>query len=79
MCVYAKTLQNEIKVTDTNVVNNSDGVDGFHWTLNNWSHLTQTARKRTNSNIRVDLASPEDISLDTDSSRAVFNPYGTTV
>lgn len=31
--------------------------------------------------VRVDLASPEDISLDTDSSRAVYstNAYGTTV
>ncbi|XP_036323621.1 uncharacterized protein LOC118737306 isoform X1 [Rhagoletis pomonella] len=51
---------------------------GFHWTLSNWG-AAQTARRRTNSNVRVDLASPEDISLDTDSSRAVFNPYGTTV
>lgn len=68
--------------TDNAVVcgNGGDGgVEGFHWTLSNWSHPTQAARKRTNSNIRVDLASPEDISLDTDSSRAVFNPYGTTV
>ncbi|KAH8278955.1 hypothetical protein KR018_011774 [Drosophila ironensis] len=52
---------------------------GFHWTLSNWG-AAQTARRRTNSNVRVDLASPEDISLDTDSSRAVFNnAYGTTV
>ncbi|EDW81624.1 uncharacterized protein Dwil_GK12174, isoform A [Drosophila willistoni] len=52
---------------------------GFHWTLSNWG-ANQAARRRTNSNVRVDLASPEDISLDTDSSRAVFNnAYGTTV
>ncbi|BFF89813.1 uncharacterized protein DMAD_08482 [Drosophila madeirensis] len=55
------------------------GSSGFHWTLSNWG-AAQTARRRTNSNVRVDLASPEDISLDTDSSRAVFNnAYGTTV
>ncbi|XP_034663334.1 uncharacterized protein LOC117898215 isoform X2 [Drosophila subobscura] len=55
------------------------GASGFHWTLSNWG-AAQTARRRTNSNVRVDLASPEDISLDTDSSRAVFNnAYGTTV
>ncbi|XP_055923588.1 uncharacterized protein LOC129954019 isoform X2 [Eupeodes corollae] len=50
---------------------------GFHWTLNNWG-AAQNARRR-NSNVRVNLASPEDISLDTDSSRAVFSAYGTTV
>ena len=35
----------------------------------------------TANTVRVDLASPEDISLDTDSSRAVYstNAYGTTV
>ncbi|KAK6642922.1 hypothetical protein RUM43_004424 [Polyplax serrata] len=42
----------------------------------NWN----IARKRNNSGtVRVDLASPEDISLDTDSSRVVFSQYGTTV
>ncbi|XP_055375175.1 uncharacterized protein LOC129607934 isoform X2 [Condylostylus longicornis] len=52
---------------------------GFHWTLNNWG-ATQAARRRNNSGVvRVDLASPEDISLDTDSSRVVFSAYGTTV
>ncbi|KAL0279520.1 UNVERIFIED_CONTAM: hypothetical protein PYX00_001058 [Menopon gallinae] len=38
------------------------------------------SRRRNNSgSVRVDLASPEDISLDTDSSRVVFSQYGTTV
>lgn len=38
------------------------------------------SRRRSNSgSVRVDLASPEDISLDTDSSRVVFSQYGTTV
>lgn len=42
----------------------------------NWN----IARRRNNSGtVRVDLASPEDISLDTDSSRVVFSQYGTTV
>lgn len=53
--------------------------NGFHWTLSNWGAV-QSARRRNNSSIvRVDLASPEDISLDTDSSRVVFSAYGTTV
>ncbi|KAM7363338.1 uncharacterized protein ACRADG_000286 isoform 1-T1 [Cochliomyia hominivorax] len=64
--------------TQVKVAEEQPPTSGFHWTLSNWG-AAQTARRRTNSNVRVDLASPEDISLDTDSSRAVFNPYGTTV
>lgn len=49
---------------------------GVHqWTLSNWGQ-----RKRKNSgSVRVDLASPEDVTLDSDSSRVVFSSYGTTV
>lgn len=48
---------------------------GYQWTLSDWGH-----RKRNNSgSVRVDLASPEDITLDTDSSRVIFSTYGTTV
>lgn len=57
------------------------GGGGFHWTLSNWG-ATQAARRRAQAGgatVRVDLASPEDISLDTDSTRAGFNAYGTTV
>lgn len=58
-----------------------------HWTLSNLNGNNQLNRRRNNSSsnntetVRVDLASPEDISLDTDSSRVVFNAsaYGTTV
>lgn len=49
---------------------------GYHWTLSNWG--AAQARRR-NTTVRVDLASPEDISLDTDSTRVVFSAYGTTV
>ncbi|XP_026470656.1 uncharacterized protein LOC113374909, partial [Ctenocephalides felis] len=57
---------------------NTQPVAGYHWTLSNWG--AATGRRRNNSTtVRVDLASPEDISLDTDSSRAVFNAYGTNV
>ncbi|KAL3273452.1 hypothetical protein HHI36_014896 [Cryptolaemus montrouzieri] len=46
-----------------------------HWTLNNWGQ-----KKRNNSgSVRVDLASPEDVTLDSDSTRVVFSTYGTTV
>lgn len=53
--------------------NSTDGV--YQWTLNNWGQ-----RKRKNSgSVRVDLASPEDVTLDSDSTRVVFSTYGTTV
>ncbi|KDR19062.1 hypothetical protein L798_06418, partial [Zootermopsis nevadensis] len=48
-----------------------------------WRHMEwggATARRRNNSgSVRVDLASPEDVTLDTDASRVVFSSYGTTV
>lgn len=55
----------------------------YHWTL---SSLGGNRRRNNNGGsntetVRVDLASPEDISLDTDSSRVVFaaSSFGTTV
>lgn len=57
-------------------VNENNQQKTFHWTLSNYA---QAARRRNNSGtVRVDLASPEDISLD-ESSRVVFSAYGTTV
>ncbi|XP_030754371.1 uncharacterized protein LOC115881129 isoform X2 [Sitophilus oryzae] len=59
------------KVEDT--IQSTEGV--YQWTLNNWGQ-----RKRNNSgSVRVDLASPEDVTLDSDSTRVVFSTYGTTV
>lgn len=47
----------------------------YQWTLSDWGQ-----RKRNNSgSVRVDLASPEDVTLDTDSTRVMFSTYGTTV
>lgn len=59
-------------------INEQNQQKTFHWTLSNYA---QANRRRNNSGtVRVDLASPEDISLDTDnSSRVVFSAYGTTV
>lgn len=59
-------------------VNEQNQQKTFHWTLSNYA---QANRRRNNAGtVRVDLASPEDISLDTDnSSRVVFSAYGTTV
>ncbi|CAG9812592.1 unnamed protein product [Phaedon cochleariae] len=52
----------------------ADGT-AHRWTLSNWGQ-----RKRTDSgSVRVDLASPEDVTLDSDSTRVVFCTYGTTV
>ncbi|XP_054282157.1 uncharacterized protein LOC128999597 isoform X1 [Macrosteles quadrilineatus] len=49
----------------------------FNWRQGEWANPTR--RKRNSGTVRVDLASPEDVSLDTDSSRVVFSSYGTTV
>lgn len=49
----------------------------FNWRQGEWANPTR--RKRNSGTVRVDLASPEDVSLDTDSTRVVFSSYGTTV
>lgn len=68
------------RAVSTTVNDNNQQSKSFQWTLSNWG-AAQAARRRNNSGtVRVDLASPEDISLDTDnSSRVVFSAYGTTV
>ncbi|KAH1016914.1 hypothetical protein HUJ04_008066 [Dendroctonus ponderosae] len=60
----------------TRVDNSNPSDEGvYQWTLSNWGQ-----RKRNNSgSVRVDLASPEDVTLDSDSTRVVFSAYGTTV
>ena len=69
--------ENEQQRHDDNKETNTS--NSYHWTLSNWG-AAQAARRRNNSGtVRVDLASPEDISLDTDSTRVVFSAYGTTV
>ncbi|XP_060522143.1 uncharacterized protein LOC132699446 isoform X2 [Cylas formicarius] len=61
------------RVDESNQSQSTDGV--YQWTLSNWGQ-----RKRNNSgSVRVDLASPEDVTLDSDSTRVVFSTYGTTV
>lgn len=56
----------------------SDRQETYNWQQTDWAG--SAARKRNNPNIvRVDLASPEDVTLDTDSTRVVFTTYGTTV
>ncbi|XP_034935076.1 uncharacterized protein [Chelonus insularis] len=60
------------------VVNEEKEGETYHWTLSNWGG--GMARRRNNSgSIKVDLASPEDVTLDTDTTRAMFSTYGTTV
>lgn len=44
---------------------------GTEWTISRRRHHPEA--------VTVDLASPEDISIDTDSTRVVFCQYGTTV
>lgn len=52
----------------------------YQWTLSSWAGSRRNRNGQNNTEtVRVDLASPEDISLDTDSTRVVFSAYGTTV
>ncbi|XP_048507153.1 uncharacterized protein LOC105689462 isoform X2 [Athalia rosae] len=50
----------------------------YHWTLSNWGGGIN-GRRNNSGSIRVDLASPEDVTLDTDTTRVMFSTYGTTV
>lgn len=60
-------VENEVKDGET-----------YHWTLSNW--VGGMPRRRNNSgSVKVDLASPEDVTLDSDSTRVMFSTYGTTV
>lgn len=62
----------------SDIVNSINHEKSFQWTLGNWG--ASQSQPNNSGTIRVDLASPEDISLDTDnSSRVVFNVFGTTV
>lgn len=67
------------EVSTTVTQSNNEHSSSFHWTLSNWGASQATRRRIVSGTVRVDLASPEDISLDTDSSRVVFSAYGTTV
>ncbi|KAK7794593.1 hypothetical protein R5R35_003607 [Gryllus longicercus] len=52
--------------------------ESYNWHPTDWNG--GMTRKRNNSgSVRVDLASPEDVTLDTDSTRVMFSTYGTTV
>lgn len=71
-----ESVHNAVKETKETLQSNRTSTEGAHqWTLSNWGQ-----RKRNNSgSVRVDLASPEDVTLDSDSTRVVFSTYGTTV
>ncbi|PSN34108.1 hypothetical protein C0J52_14201 [Blattella germanica] len=58
--------------SSTSAADKSEG-ESYRWRHTDW-------RRRNNSgSVRVDLASPEDVTLDTDATRVVFSSYGTTV
>lgn len=59
---------------------NNNQRTSYQWTLSSWAGSRRNRNGQNNTEtVRVDLASPEDISLDTDSTRVVFSAYGTTV
>ncbi|KAK3915173.1 Glycerol-3-phosphate acyltransferase 1, mitochondrial [Frankliniella fusca] len=55
-----------------------EGSDNFNWRPTDWAGVMRRKRKNSGS-VRVDLASPEDVTLDADGSCVVFSSYGTTV
>ncbi|XP_060827871.1 uncharacterized protein LOC132913490 isoform X1 [Bombus pascuorum] len=67
------------KDNDTQGTTNTDKEgETYHWTLSNWGG-GMTRRRNNSGSIKVDLASPEDVTLDTDTTRVMFSTYGTTV
>lgn len=59
--------------------NDEEEGETYHWTLSNWGGGGMNRRRNNSGSIRVDLASPEDVTLDTDTTRVMFSTYGTTV
>nr|CAD7429185.1 unnamed protein product [Timema monikensis] len=51
--------------------------ESYNWRHTDWGGA-MTRRRNNSGSIRVDLASPEDVTLDTDTTRVVFSSYGTT-
>ena len=56
----------------------AEGSDNFNWRPTDWAGVMRRKRKNSGS-VRVDLASPEDVTLDADGTCVVFSSYGTTV
>ncbi|XP_071579554.1 uncharacterized protein [Temnothorax nylanderi] len=63
---------------ETAAANAEKNGETYHWTLSNWGG-GMTRRRNNSGSIKVDLASPEDVTLDTDTTRVMFSTYGTTV
>lgn len=72
-------LDKENEATQETAAANTDKEgETYHWTLSNWGGGI-TRRRNNSGSIKVDLASPEDVTLDTDTTRVMFSTYGTTV
>lgn len=56
----------------------TSGTNRTNWRPTDWAGVMRRKRKNSGS-VRVDLASPEDVTLDADGSCVVFSSYGTTV
>lgn len=52
--------------------------DSFNWRPTDWAGVMRRKRKNSGT-VRVDLASPEDVTLDADGACVAFSSYGTTV
>lgn len=56
----------------------ASGTSHTNWRPTDWAGVMRRKRKNSGS-VRVDLASPEDVTLDADGTCVVFSSYGTTV
>jgi len=61
-------------LTSESVEPEEQNVNVYNWQRDDWM-----LRTRQTGAVRVELASPEDISLDSESTRVVFGTLGTTV
>jgi len=61
-------------LTSESVEHEEQNVNVYNWQRDDWM-----LRTRQTGAVRVELASPEDISLDSESTRVVFGTLGTTV
>lgn len=61
-------------LTSESVEPEEQNISVYNWQRDDWM-----SRARQTGAVRVELASPEDISLDSESTRVVFGTLGTTV
>ena len=70
--------ETEIEGSSSGLSRVGEGSENFNWRPTDWAGVMRRKRKNSGS-VRVDLASPEDVTLDAEGTCVVFSSYGTTV